>query len=446
MTNHPTSPTDTPTQVDVLAIGAGPFNLGFAALAQPLVDSSELSLAVLDKRDGFCWHPGMMLPTATTQVPFIADLVTMADPTSPYSFLNYCKQQGRMHHFFIKEDFYPLRAEYSDYCVWVAGQLDTLHWNHNVTRIEQHADGTFTAHYSHPTGTDQIQARHLVIGVGTEPFVPEDLAGALDAPKVLHSADYLHRKEEILPADSITIIGSGQSAAEIYLDLIEQRATQGKRLDWFTRSPRFFPMEYTKLTLEMTSPDYARYFRSLPEATRDRTNREQRNLYKGISGDTVNEIYDALYRFSRTSELRSTLRAGCAVSWAPGAQPTDGTTGPHRLRVEHAESGATGVHATNVLILATGYRAPTIPAFLEPLRGSFNVDAAGRYAVAPDFSINDDATIHVQNAEEHTHSLISPDLGMGPWRNSTILASITGREVYPLERDIAFQTFGGEGL
>ena len=282
MTNHPTSPTDTPTQVDVLAIGAGPFNLGFAALAQPLVDSGELSLAVLDKRDGFCWHPGMMLPTATTQVPFIADLVTMADPTSPYSFLNYCKQQGRMHHFFIKEDFYPLRAEYSDYCAWVAGQLDTLHWNHNVTRVEQHADGTFTAHYSHPTGTNQVHARHLVIGVGTEPFVPEDLAGALNAPNVLHSADYLHRKEEILPADSITIIGSGQSAAEIYLDLIEQRATQGKRLDWFTRSPRFFPMEYTKLTLEMTSPDYARYFRSLPEATRDRTNREQRNLYKGI--------------------------------------------------------------------------------------------------------------------------------------------------------------------
>ena len=435
-----------PQQVDVLAIGAGPFNLGFAALAQPLVESGELSLAVFDKRDGFCWHPGMMLPTATIQVPFMADLVTMADPTSPYSFLNYCKQQGRIHHFFIKEDFYPLRAEYSDYCAWVARQLGTLHWKHCVDHVDQLADGTFTVTYSHPGGTGQIHARHLVIGVGTEPFVPDDLAAALNAPNVLHSADYLHRKQQVLSANSITIIGSGQSAAEIYLDLIEERAEQGKRLDWFTRSPRFFPMEYTKLTLEMTSPDYARYFHALPEATRDRTNREQRSLYKGISGDTVNEIYDTLYRLSRTGNLPSTLRAGCAVAWAPGAEPTDGSTGVHRLRVEHTESGSTGVHASDALILATGYRAPTIPPFLSSVHGSLNVDAAGRCAVGTDFSINDAGTVHVQNAEEHTHSLISPDLGMGPWRNSIILASITGREVYPIEKDIAFQTFGGEGL
>ncbi len=29
----------------------------------------------------------MMLDDATIQVPFLADLVTMADPTSPFSFL-----------------------------------------------------------------------------------------------------------------------------------------------------------------------------------------------------------------------------------------------------------------------------------------------------------------------------------------------------------------------
>lgn len=435
-----------PQEVDVLAIGAGPFNLGFAALAQPLVDSGELSVAVFDKRPNFCWHPGMMLPSATIQVPFMADLVTMADPTSRFSFLNYCKRQGRIHHFFIKEDFYPLRSEYSDYCAWVADQLDTVHWNHCVDTVEQLQDGTFNVHYSHPDGTAEIHARHLVLGVGTEPFVPEDLAAALDSPNVLHSADYLHRKQEVLAAESVTIIGSGQSAAEIYLDLIEDRTEQDKRLDWFTRSPRFFPMEYTKLTLEMTSPDYARYFHALPEDVRDRTNREQRNLYKGISGDTINEVYDTLYRLSRTRTVPTTLRAGCAVTWAPSAQPTDGSKGAHSVQVEHAESGATGVHASDMYILATGYRAPTIPSFLQPLRDGLNLDAAGRYAVASGFSINDATTIHVQNAVEHTHSLISPDLGMGPWRNSTILASITGREVYPIEREIAFQTFGGEGL
>ena len=48
----------------------------------------------------------------------------------------------------------------------------------------------------------------------------------------------------------------------------------------------------------------------------------------------------------------------------------------------------------------------------------------------------------MQNAEEHTHGLTAPDLGFGAWRNSHILSSIVGTEVYPVERRIAFQEFG----
>jgi lysine N6-hydroxylase len=50
--------------------------------------------------------------------------------------------------------------------------------------------------------------------------------------------------------------------------------------------------------------------------------------------------------------------------------------------------------------------------------------------------------IWVQNAEVHTHGLTAPDLGMGAYRNSVILRAVTGREVYPIEPAIAFQTFG----
>ncbi|RAF12885.1 L-lysine 6-monooxygenase, partial [Burkholderia multivorans] len=71
------------------------------------------------------------------------------------------------------------------------------------------------------------------------------------------------------------------------------------RLDWVTRSPRFFPMEYTKLTLEMTSPEYTDHFRALPDDLRGRIGREQRTLYKGISGDLIDDIHDTLYRLSR---------------------------------------------------------------------------------------------------------------------------------------------------
>lgn len=38
--------------------------------------------------------------------------------------------------------------------------------------------------------------------------------------------------------------------------------------------------------------------------------------------------------------------------------------------------------------------------------------------------------------------MTAPDLGFGPWRASVVLAAVTGREPYPIERTIAFQAFG----
>ncbi len=89
---------------DFVAIGLGPFNLGLACLTAPL---DELDGVFLEAEDRFSWHPDMMLDFATLQVPFMADLVTLADPTSPYSFLNYLKEKGRLYSFYIRERFYP---------------------------------------------------------------------------------------------------------------------------------------------------------------------------------------------------------------------------------------------------------------------------------------------------------------------------------------------------
>ncbi|MGD7002675.1 lysine N(6)-hydroxylase/L-ornithine N(5)-oxygenase family protein [Corynebacterium halotolerans] len=431
---------------DVVGIGLGPFNLGLAALAEPLVAAGELSAAFFDRREDFVWHEGMMLPWATIQVPFLADLVSLADPTSRFSFLNYLKQQGRIHRYYIREDFYPLRSEYSAYCAWVAGQLSTTTWSTEVTGVRRDPDGLWTVTLSDAAGAREVRAYHVVSGVGTTPNVPAPLAEAVDAPGVWHSSEFLHHRGEIEAADSVTVVGSGQSAAEIYRALMETAAANGTRLDWFTRSPRFFPMEYTKLTLELTSPEYTGYFHGLDTARRDSLNQYQRNLHKGISADLINDIYDTLDRLSIQQPLDTTLRTGVSATWSPGAEPTDGSTGRHRLHLAHGESGATGVHASDVVILATGYRPPQLPDFLRPAAGHIRFDERGRMAVGLEFDIDEEGTLFVQNAEEHTHALSAPDLGMGPWRNSVILKRITGREVYPVERAFAHQSFGGEGL
>lgn len=90
--SSPTSENDSPAPagtapelpLDLLCVGIGPFGLGLACLADPI---TELDVAFLDRAQGFDWHPGLLFDDATLQVPFLADLVTMADPTSRFSYL-----------------------------------------------------------------------------------------------------------------------------------------------------------------------------------------------------------------------------------------------------------------------------------------------------------------------------------------------------------------------
>ncbi|GIF66663.1 monooxygenase [Asanoa ishikariensis] len=412
---------------DFAAVGVGPFNLGLACLT---ADLSDVDGVFFEQRDGFDWHPGLMIPGATIQVPFVADLVTLADPTSRFSFLNYLKQTGRLYRFYIRENFYPLRAEYNDYCRWAAAQLP-IRFGSRVERIDHDGDA-YVLRVLSAGAVETVRARKLVLGIGTAPHVPQTLR---ELP-VVHSADYLPAKRRLQQLDSITIVGSGQSAAEIYLDLLPDAREGGYHLTWLTRSPRFFPMEYTKLTLEMTSPEYIRYHHALPAATRDRLAREQRNLYKGISGDLVDTIFDTLYEQGLRTPVQTTLRSGVEVT----AARYDGDR--FTLDLHHREQDRSFTARTQGLVLATGY-APRVPAFLDPVRDRIAWDARGRYDVSLDYAVDRAGDeIFVQNAEEHTHSLTAPDLGMGAYRNSVIIRALTGREVYPVEERIAFQEFG----
>ena len=164
---------------DLLGVGIGPFNLGLACLAEPL----GLDAVFLDSRDAFAWHHGLMFDDATIQVPFLADLVTLADPTSSYSFLAYLKQIGRLYPFYIRENFQPLRAEYDAYCRWAAERVRGLRWGREVVdvrREDQEREGpgdddeapVYRVTALTREGTETYRARHLVLGIGTTPWSP----------------------------------------------------------------------------------------------------------------------------------------------------------------------------------------------------------------------------------------------------------------------------------
>ncbi|WP_433124381.1 lysine N(6)-hydroxylase/L-ornithine N(5)-oxygenase family protein [Micromonospora sp. CA-240977] len=418
---------------DFIAIGLGPYNLGLACLTAPIDD---LDGVFLEARPSLAWHPGMLLESARLQTPFIADLVSLADPTSPYSFLNYLKEIGRLYPFYIRESFYPLRSEYDAYCRWAAAKLPNLRFGQTVTTVEFGAsDERYVVRASTGAGeTVEYRARHLVLGTGTPPHLPDAVA---DLPgDAVHNSRYLEHRAALRTRRSITVVGSGQSAAEIYHDLLGDIDRYGYQLNWVTRSPRFFPLEYTKLTLEMTSPDYVDYFHALPEATRYRLESDQKGLFKGINADLINDIFDLLYAQSVDGPVNTRLLTNTELVSAAHQD------GAYTLGLRQVEQERDFTLRTEGLVLATGYHY-RVPEFLAPVRDQIRWDAHGRFDVARNYSIDHTGRgIFLQNAGTHTHSITSPDLGMGAYRNSWIIRELLGREHYPIEKTITFQEFG----
>ncbi|MEU6352242.1 SidA/IucD/PvdA family monooxygenase [Streptomyces sp. NPDC047072] len=423
MTARPEVPNKTH---DFVGIGLGPFNLGLACLTEPI---AELDGVFLDSKPDFEWHAGMFLDGAHLQTPFMSDLVTLADPTSPYSFLNYLKEKGRLYPFYIRENFYPLRVEYDDYCRWAANRLSNVRFGTTVTDV-RYEDELYVV----TTGAgDVYRARRLVLGTGTSPHYPAAVRGL--GGDFFHNSRYVQHKRELQQKESITIVGSGQSAAEIYYDLLSEIDVHGYRLNWVTRSPRFFPLEYTKLTLEMTSPEYIDYYRELPEATRYRLTAEQKGLFKGIDGDLINEIFDLLYQKNLGGPVPTRLLTNSSLNSATYEN------GTYTLGFRQEEQEKDFAIESQGLVLATGYKYAE-PEFLAPVRYRLVYDSHGNFDVARNYAI--DVTgrgVFLQNAGVHTHSITSPDLGMGAYRNSCIIRELLGTEYYPVEKTIAFQEF-----
>ncbi|MDX3093748.1 SidA/IucD/PvdA family monooxygenase [Streptomyces sp. ME01-24h] len=436
---------------DLLGIGIGPCNLSLAALADGV---PYLSAAFYEQERSFRWHPGLMLDDATLQVPFLADLVSLVDPTSRWSYLNYLRTRERLFPFYFAERFHTHRAEYEAYCRWVAEslpstsfghQVDTVRWNggravFEVDHTRLDADGRTQA-------LGRTYARNLVLGVGSAPYVPEPLRPLAESPAapVVHSAHYLEHRDRLLAAEHVTVVGSGQSGAEVFLDLLRARPAGRERLTWIARSPAFAPMEYSKLGLEQFTPDYTRYFHALSEPVRDDLLPRQWQLHRGIDHGTIGAVHDELYR--RTA----------GGGW-PDAVLTPGVTvrtagrlglSAVELHLEHREQGTRSSLITNAVVLATGYRERSLDALLAPIDPYILRDDAGRPRIDACHRLELDpvvagtgAAVHVQNAERHTHGVGAPDLGLAAWRSAVVLNAVTGKEPYPLPSRTAFTTFG----
>lgn len=408
------------TGFDLIGIGVGPANLSLAALTEPI---PEIRPMFLDAKPGFSWHSGLMLPDSQLTVTYFRDLVTLVDPTSKFSFLNFLVQKRRAFRFLEANGLNCSRREFEQYYQWVAEQLPSIQWGKRVESVSITDEGftvTYGGGHSHSTKT-------LVLGSGAEPSLP-DFAKPFEGARVLHSSnmatvspDWKDRR--------VVVIGAGQSGAEIVNHICADEHNLPSHLTWATSGVGFQPLDDSPFTNEWFSGNYAEYFSGLPAERRAEILREQREAGgDGITDYLLGSIYRRLYHLDNVVESGMRHRL-LTCRRAVGVEQD----GAHFVVDLHdVNQGAVERVPADVLIFCTGYRTQ-IPEYLKPIQDRLPIEN-GKFQVRPDYSLDVDGAdglrVYVQSFAEDSHGLNDTLLSLGSWRSARIVNSVVGREVY----------------
>jgi lysine N6-hydroxylase len=426
---------------DVIGVGIGPYNLGLAALID---QTDEVKSAFFEKTPEFIWHPGMLIEKMDLQVPFLADLTTFADPKSPYTFMNYLHEHNRMFPFFFHRHFEVPRQEFNHYLQWVAEQLEDLHFGHTVVDVidKKTAD---TPHYEvivKETATGEkkyYKTKHVVLGTGNEPLVLEGMDG-LPNEDVMHSSRYLFEKDHLLKSKHVTVIGSGQSALEVFLDLLEEQERQDMKLTLLTRTGGLFQLDKAKFAQEAFTPQYVDYFHSLDFEQRKQTLDTLKPLRNGIDPQTLERLYTKLYH--RTAGMKDSR---VLIQPMTEVQNIEAVEEGYQLQCKQWQENVEYTYNTEKVIFATGYK-PHIPEwFMDRYKDEIEWEDELMFKVTRDYQLvfEDERDHHIFTLTNlvHSHGAGATNLGLSVHRNVHIINAIAGKEVYKNQEDTTFQQF-----
>lgn len=401
--------------VDLLGIGAGPANLSVAALAWGL---PGLRTRFIDRQETFRWHGGLMLPSSKLQVSHLKDLVTLVDPTSRFTYLNFLAQSGRLQRFASLGDRAITRREYESYLRWVGEAIDVVEYGRAVREVSFDGDA-FRATIDDGA---VVRARHLSVAIGSVPCIPGAVAGLL-GPTMLHASRFCEVAES-LAGRSVAVVGGGQSGAELVDHLLGMRGTAAPSgLTWVNRRPSLHPLDDSPFINEWFHPDYVRYFHALAPGRRMELLDVQRMASDGVSVDLLERIYQRLYENDFVDPRR------IPVEVLPGRELVRATAGRDGwcLELVQTDTGATEDLRADIVVLATGYRFE-MPDFLAPI-AHLIPPSEGRLPLGVDYSLPWDGPrenkLFFLNAGRNSHGIADPNLSLGAWRAATVLAAIT---------------------
>lgn len=420
-------PHTSPTH-DLIGIGLGPANLALALALR----ESNVDFRILERKACFGWHRGMLLDDATMQIPFLKDLVTQRDPTSPYSFLCYLKARGRLDAFVNLRAFHPTRREFHDYLEWCAQQVaDRTAYNNTVIGIDIPADvppgGPVTelvVRLRHGEFVRQVRTRAVSLALGITPKLPQ---GIPHDPRICHTANLLPYLEASQPSRGarFAVIGGGQSAAEAAMHLLERDPTAEVHV--VMTAFGFLPADDTPFVNEIFAPDNVDAFYAMSPDMRAAVLERHANTNYGVADpDIIAALYQRTYREQVEGRRRFHL---ARLSRLTGALPQQSGL---ELNIEDCVGGNIRRLQVDHLICATGYE-PVAPQslFSDALRVLVDADPGGKPALLRDYRIRTDprlcAAIYLQGDCEETHGLSATLLSNLAVRAGEIRASLLRR-------------------
>lgn len=375
---------------DVLGIGFGPANLALAIALEEKYP--HLTARFLESRPRPEWQPGMLLDGSDIQNHPSRDLVTLRNPRSRYSFLNYLYEQGRLlRHLNLPSEF-PLRKEYAGYIRWAAGffshQVDCDQRATGITTVD--LDGERLYEVTTRSG-DRYLGRTLVMAPGRTPYVPgpyDRVAGP--GSRVFHLTQYLPRIEQFTAdgaPEAVAVIGGSQSAVELALDL--HRRFPKARVVTYSRAHSLRLKDTSPFSEEGYFPEFTDYYFNASRGSRRALDAYmQPTNYSSADGDVLRELYLAIYEQELDGEQRVFVRGS--------HEATDVTVTGDKVTLDFLErhTGERVRDTVDLAVLATGFRnlgpgphEELCPPLMAPLYDSFATEEDGRLEVGYDYAL-----------------------------------------------------------
>lgn len=405
---------------DVIGIGIGPSNLSLAALLKP----ANLDYLFLDGKSEFQWHESMLFDESLIQVHYLKDCVTLVDPTNPYSFLSFLTEHKRLYQFLNKKSAFVSRKEFNEYYRWVAEKIPQLKFGENVESIDYHNDV-----FEITTSKQQYLSKHLVLGTGQVPYIPQKFSDVL-SERVFHCSEYNKKIDYFkkgLPS-KIAVIGGGQSGAEIVDQLLSAVPTPANIL-WASKRLNFQPIDDSCFANEFYTPSYSKYFYNLPSEKKQKILSEQVLTSDGISKDLINSIYQRIY------EIKFVLKRNIDIHPIARCNLVQIVNDNNALELifHDLTYNTYRSYYSDMVIFATGYR-PRLPGCMQSLLDSIDADQQGKPVVNADYSLKwqhgDKNKIFIQNGAIHTHGIADPNLSLASWRSAVIINSLVEQPFY----------------